>query len=284
MFAKIINLLLYSNLWIALAAGAMIWQTELLLRHSISPNPYFFLIVFSTLFLYALHRLVGIQKVSAFRDKGRYQVIWAYRKHIGLYAILSGLMAAYFFWQIPTRMWLSMVMPGVLALAYVLPFLGKGRRLRDLHYIKIFLIAITWAWLTVILPAIYWGHWPAIPVVLMSLERACFIFAITIPFDIRDLKVDAHTKVRTIPGRLGIKTAKYLAYLALVLMLLFAFFNYALLAYNRTNLTLLSLSALISALCVHFSDKTENDYFFTGLVDGLMTLQFGLIYLGYFFL
>ena len=111
-----------------------------------------------------------------------------------------------------------------------------------------------------------------------------FIFAITIPFDIRDLKVDAHTKVRTLPGRLGIKTAKYLAYLALVLMFLFAYLNYALLAYNSTNLILLSLSILISACCVHFSDKTENDYFFTGLVDGQMTLQFGLICLGHFFL
>ena len=67
----IINLILYSNLWIALAALAMAAQTQLLLSGQVQPTPLLGFILFATLFLYAVHRIVGLEKAQPFLKKGR---------------------------------------------------------------------------------------------------------------------------------------------------------------------------------------------------------------------
>ena len=60
---KFIDLIFYSNLWIALCASAMCWQTQFILTGKTELNWLLGLIFFATLFLYALHRIIGISKV-----------------------------------------------------------------------------------------------------------------------------------------------------------------------------------------------------------------------------
>ena len=54
----------------------------------------------STLFIYAAHRIVGLQKVASFQDRGRFKVIAKYRTHIRVYALAGALGAAWYFWQL----------------------------------------------------------------------------------------------------------------------------------------------------------------------------------------
>jgi len=61
---KFIDLLLFGNFWIALCAVAMTWQTELLLFGAIEWTYLTSFVFFSTLFLYAIHRIVGLVKVK----------------------------------------------------------------------------------------------------------------------------------------------------------------------------------------------------------------------------
>ena len=274
---KLLNLIFYSNLWIALAAAAMVMQTQYLLTLRWEWTTYTSFVFTATLCLYALHRLVAVRKVAPFREQGRFQVIWQYRTHIVWYAAAAGLASLYFFVQLPMRLWVQLWIPCVIALLYVLPAFGKGRRLRDLNYIKIFLVAITWTWLTAILPATLAGRWLSLPALLLALERVFFIFAITVPFDIRDLQIDAHTRVHTLPGRFGTRAAKRMAYVSLALMLLAAFANVYIDAYPLPVFSVLSGVAVLSAFCVAYSDQTDKDYFFTGLIDGTMILQCVLI-------
>ena len=48
----------------------------------------------------------------------------------------------------------------------------------------------------------------------MFVHRLCFVFAITIPFDIRDLKYDS-LQLKTIPTIFGEEKARYIAYATL---------------------------------------------------------------------
>ena len=111
----IINLLLYSNLWIALAALAMSAQTQLLLIGSIQTTPLLGFTFFATLFLYALHRIIGIQKARPFLKKGRFEVISQFRTHIITYAVLAAIIAALFFLQLPLNLQLAAIAPCLIA-------------------------------------------------------------------------------------------------------------------------------------------------------------------------
>ncbi|MCB0612170.1 MAG: UbiA family prenyltransferase [Lewinellaceae bacterium] len=274
----IINLILYSNLWIALAALAMAAQTQLLLSGQVQPTPLLGFILFATLFLYAVHRIVGLEKAQPFLKKGRYYVISRFRSHITFYAIAAGLGAAVFFLQLSFRLQLAAVAPSLIALGYVLPFLSGRRRLRDLSYVKIFLIAIAWSWITVLLPALELGMGWSIPMAILLLERAFFIFAITLPFDIRDLEVDAYNQVKTLPAQLGYRRTKALAMACLMMMAALAGLNHHLDVYSNGAFFALLLSALIAFALIYFADKVKHDYYFSGLIDGLMVLQFLLVW------
>lgn len=276
-----IDLILYGNFWIAFCAVAMTAQTMLLTGQTLTWTPLLGFVGFSTLMLYALHRIVGLQKVQAFTDRGRYFVIQKYRKHILVYALTGAVGALICFFLLHRKTQVLLIIPGVLSLGYVIPFLSGRKRLRDLNHIKIYLVALVWAWITVVLPLLESNldHPDILQNALLFLERACFIFAITLPFDIRDLQIDGHTGVQTIPSRIGVKNSKYLG-----LTLLFCSFTFALLnlnfgLYSHAQFLGLSFSLVFTAVLVFLSDRRKEDYFFTGAIDGSMIFQFLMIYL-----
>jgi len=228
MFKKIIDLILYSNLFIACCAVAMTWQTQLLIGEELAWTPLVGLVFCATLVIYALHRVVGMSKVKEFLDVERFHVIQTYKSHILFYAALAVIGGAVCFFYLNIAVQLALVIPALLSVAYVLPFLGKKRekRLRDVHFIKIFLIAIVWAYVTVLLPAIELNIWQEKRIWLMFAERSFFVFCITLPFDIRDLKVDKHNKVNTLPAKLGLKNTLRLAFLLMTIFIVLCYVNY----------------------------------------------------------
>ena len=274
----LIDFVLYSNLWIAMAAFAMAAQTQFLLSGRVYFTPLLGFILFATLLLYAVHRIVGLEKAQPFLKKGRFFVISRFRTHIMAYAALAAIGAAVFFFRLSFHLQLAAVAPSLIALGYVLPFLSGRKRLRDLSYVKIFLIAIAWSWITVLLPALELGMGWSIPMIVMLLERAFFIFSITLPFDIRDLEVDTYNQVRTLPALLGYQRTKMLALACLLAMAALAGLNYHIDAYNTGAFTGIMLSGLIAFSLIYFADKVKHDYYFSGLIDGLMVLQFGLVW------
>ncbi len=281
---KFINLILFGNFWIAACAVAMTWQTELLLFNQIEINTLTYFVFFATLFLYAIHRIVGLVKVKPFLEKYRYSVIYHFRNHIKVYAFLGGVGALYCFFYLSFANQLLLVIPAILSLGYVLPFVKGDKRLRDFDYIKIFLIAIVWGVITVLMPILERTTELTLAHLLILSERMFFIFAITLPFDIRDLKIDAHIDVKTIPSMIGIDKTKKLSLISLILVVVLAGANLYLGTYQISHLVGIILSCSSTLLFINYSDKTDADYFFTGLMDGTMILQFLMVLLAAYFL
>lgn len=275
-----VDLLLYGNFWIALAALFLTWQTQFLLFGALDPGaPIAWFNFGGTLFLYALHRLIGMEKVKAFADRGRYLVIARFQRHIQIYSVLGAILATYMFLQLqaPTRY--VVVVPALLSLGYVVPFLAGGRRLRDLHYLKIFLVAIVWSWLTIIVPAWEWGLGGSIPVWVLFLERCFFVFAITLPFDIRDLEVDQHTSVQTIPAHMGIPKTRRLSFWLLGLSFLMALLNLYLQLYSIPLLLGVISYLIVTGILILGARPGRHDYYYSGLIDGVMILQGVLLWI-----
>lgn len=276
LLTKAVNWLLYSNVFIALCAWGMTVQTTYLLpRHTITTSPALQgLVFFSTLLVYALHRLVSASKVGDALPIERFDIVRSYQRHIWGYAGL-GLMGSLGCFVLLSRpLQIALLLPGLLSLGYVLPFWGKeGRRLRDVHYLKIFLIAGVWAYVTVGLPALEAGiPWPRI--LAMGVERSLFIFLITLPFDLRDARLDAYHAVKTIPTQVGVRFTRYLA---MAIALLWAL-SVALL-YPAPQWGALWASGVLALGLVLYAPKVQHDYYYTGLLDGTMLVQAGLVVL-----
>ncbi|MDB5263627.1 MAG: hypothetical protein JWQ14_2910 [Adhaeribacter sp.] len=166
----------------------------------------------------------------------------------------------------------------LLSLLYSLPVLpigGTYRPLRHIPLLKIFLIAYVWTCVTVWLPLLAYNQaifseevWP------VFLRRFLFILAITIIFDIRDVERDRATGTVTLPGTVGVKNARYLAWVSLALFaLLIAFIP------QETDRLALWLSAGITGYVVWQTKPAKSEYFFAVVADGMMVLQFLLLWL-----
>lgn len=276
-FKPFTDLVLYGNFWIALCGWSMYASSCLLLGIDYKFDAVAAFCAFGTLFLYGVHRIVGISRLHQFFDVDRYAVIARYKQHIQVYAIIGLLISIYCFFQFE---WLTMgmlILPGLLGLGYVAPVFGEEKRLRDQNDIKIFLVAIVWAWITLLLPAVEYGIDNYLLVGCLFAERCLFIFAITLPFDIRDIKVDTFGSVKTIPARIGINKSIYLSWFSLFFSTLIIsgllYFNLI----SSDQFIALLILYIATAGIVFYSSPKRHDYFYSGLIDGLMILEFVIL-------
>jgi len=276
---QVVDLVLYSNAWIALAALSLVAQTRYLLLGVWVWTDLEGFVFCATLSLYAVHRIIALEKMKGLPPPARFQTIASRRLDIILYALLAGGGSLYFYLQLPALVQVSALAPALFSLLYVLPIFRGRRRLRDFNYLKIFLVGLVWTWVTVVLPAQQADLGGQFPTVLLSLQRFFFIFAITIPFDIRDLAMDARTDVRTLPGSVGLRRAKLLSLALLVLAVVVASLLWRLDTYADPVFCGWSASILLAGALVWGSTPDRHDYYFSGLIDGTMILQAGMVYL-----
>jgi 4-hydroxybenzoate polyprenyltransferase len=275
-FIGLKNALFYSNSYIALCAVASVLQTLLILDLEYKTSAAFAgLVFFATVFIYAAHRLVSLTKLEAPDYIERFKIINANQKRILAFALIAMFSGAICFFQLKLATQIALLLPAVLSLAYVLPFIGQSKkRLRDLNFIKIALIAFVWAYVTVLLPLIEWQVALSFEHLLIYTERCLFIFAITLPFDIRDWAIDKKQGVLTIPAIIGVSNTKILGTATLLGWLILSTQ-----LYSTSILLSFICSAVISAVLLWKSHSERSDFYYTGLVDGTILFQYILVQL-----
>lgn len=136
-------------------------------------------------------------------------------KAIQIFSLFSAIALAIALFKLPLVVLLWGGVFGVLTSLYALPFISRKRNLRSLKGVKILVIAAVWTGVAVVLPVINEGDGFTWDVFAMIVQRFLFVIAITIPFEIRDLKYDA-ISLGTLPQLMGVGPAKYLGVVFLV--------------------------------------------------------------------
>jgi 4-hydroxybenzoate polyprenyltransferase len=198
-------------------------------------------------------------------------VIREYRSHIIIYGVIASAGALYFFLHLPLNIIWWLVLPAVISILYVVP-LGKRKRWRDYSLVKIFLISVVWSALTGLIPFVHTGYAEWTSGVLLFIERALFIFAITIPFDIRDIYVDDTSGLRTLPQVIGVRRSKLLAILILGISAMLTFVLIAMEVYDLRLVIPYLICWCITALLIWKSQIEMDDHYYSGLLDGTMFL------------
>jgi 4-hydroxybenzoate polyprenyltransferase len=268
--------LLYSNTLIAICAIAFLCEGYLLLGDEIHYDPLIFLTGASALFTYMLIRLVAVKRISSYEPDERWDFFLKHLKYFRIITIMALLISSVFYFMIPSNVQIALLVPGLISVLYGLP-LGTKFRLRDIGLIKIFLIAFVWAYISSVLPAINSGNEISnLAVFILFLANYCFTFAITLPFDIKDLKIDKMNNVKTIPVYLGEENTYNLSALLLFISAGLHVYLQREILHGQIDYSIpISISILISLLIVWITrSKKKDNFLYFGILDGMILLQF----------
>ena len=189
-------------------------------------------------------------------------------KPIQIFSFFSFLACSYFFFQLPTRLWVIIGILTLLSAFYAVPLLPRSKNLRSLSGFKIFLVAVVWVGFTVIVPAISNGLGFSIQVLLLGLQNFILVLILILPFEIRDLKYDK-VELKTLPQRWGIPKTKRFGN-----MLVFFFLILGLLLANG-QWSKMAFYGLISILLLTVLRRTkyhQSPYFSSFWVEGIPIL------------
>ncbi|NJW53921.1 hypothetical protein HC175_13445 [Salinimicrobium sp. CDJ15-91] len=163
---------------------------------------------------------------------------------------------------------------GLLTLLYALPVFSNRRNLRSFSGLKIFIIALVWTGVTVILPLL-----PLKNVIFEDLFFECFqrfllVLVLILPFEIRDLKYDLE-QLGTIPQRVGITATKVLGLGLLLVIIGLEFF--------KTTATIesefaIGCMAVITAVFVWRSKENQSQYFAALWVEAIPILWLAMLW------
>ena len=272
---QFIDLLLYSNFFIAVAAFSLVWQSEIIIEstHPNHPSKYAWLVLSASLFVYAMHRIIGFTNIEKVIENRRIQIIRKFDRHIRIYAAISLIGLLYFALHMPFHILLYLIPPTLLVGAYITP-LYRGMRFRDMPFVKVFLVGFVWSWVCVFIPFQLHGFdafsWS---MSIMAFEKFLFITAITIPFDVRDLAVDGLYNIKTIPSSLGVKKSILISNTMLMLAALMVVLAWSMqFLDSQVALGLLAMYAL-TVVCVSLAHEKRHDYYFSIILDGTIIAQ-----------
>jgi hypothetical protein len=154
----------------------------------------------------------------------------------------------------------------LLGLLYCLPLPGFKINFRGFKGLKIHLVALCWVLMTVFLPLTLEGKSLREFSFIYGFQRYFFVISATLPFEIRDLKLD-HPKLSTWTQRWGVKNTKILGFILLIFFLflevLFSFSS----SYEIT-----AIIAIILMVFILMSKKEQSKYFSSFWVEGIPIL------------
>lgn len=280
-FIRVFDFIIYGNFFIALCATAQTLQTVKLRHYSIDGNPHLIFVFAATFFLYNIHKILTFRfrkedfdniTPATQRTETRFLRAKSFETPLSILTFTAGMVSleCYLRFYIDTQ-WL-VVGAGAVCLFYIMPLLN-GKRLRDIPYIKVFMIAGVWTFVTVVFPLkAFAKEWYSCDTFLI-VEKLAFILALTLPFDIRDMSWDAQTKVKTIPLSIGIVNSKWLSLALLILSFIMSILIFMMGVYTIKTLIAIGISVTISAWVVYQAHESKSDYFYYFLLDGMMLLQ-----------
>ena len=266
---RVLNFILSHSIFIAFCAGALVYQSYLLLNLPFRPEV-FGLVFFATLAAYNTYWMLC--KLNNDNKEKRPLTFSAYSGYFILF-VASTIAVLDYLWQMPS-FFPMVTIASILTFLYLLPVISsvKFRLGKNTGFIKTLLLAFTWSFFTVLIPA--YGEIVSHLNQVMSLffMRFFFMLMLCVIFDSRDVSID---KLRNLPS-----IATDFSKKTLTIIMMFVLGGYVLSLFglhqflgNSVYLFLLLIVGSLTFIIYLLALKTRGYYFYYFLVDGLMILS-----------
>ena len=255
-FSNILNWIVFSNFFVAFCVLSLTISSEVLLGTiNLRISQFVF---FATLLTYNFQRVVKLKQ----RQK-QLKTDWQEENKTSTYfiMIISAIIILYYFYYFKPSTQIAIIFSGILSLLY--PF-----RIRNIPFVKIFVIALVWTISTMLLLILENNMLINQNLILHLSVRFLFVFAISIPFDIRDLRFD-DKKMKTIPIVFGERKAKLIGVMALFFCELITIVQMLYFDMEFHNLIALICIFFLSAILIIKSSQAKTAIYFSFWVESL---------------
>lgn len=263
---QVFDFYLDASIHVALSVFSLTYVTSLLLPIPFDKNLAFF-VFFGTMACYNFVKY-GVEA------KKYVLVTNQYYKYIQIASLISLIFAVYFAIKITLNVWIGIAILVILTGLYALPVLPKAKNFRSLGGLKIFIVALVWAGVTVILPVLSVKNTISWDEGVEALQRFFLVLVLMLPFEIRDLKYD-EPELKTLPQRYGVTTSK-----AMGLLWAIAFFICTYLKDDLTIMDILAKAVLLFGfgLMLYITQRDQGKYFSSFWIEGIPVFWLGIVF------
>lgn len=256
-----------SSIHVALGVVSLTAITGLHFGLEVEPELLWF-VFFGTITGYNFVKYAGIAKLH-------HRSLARNLKQLQIFSLLSFIVLCYLLFRISVEVLIVAGFLGLFTALYALPIFGKQRNLRSIGGIKIYVIAVIWAGVSVLFPLVAAEHFIGMGALLELAQRFLFVLILIIPFEIRDLKYDTE-ELRTLPQKYGVRKTKFLGYALIVMWLVLE-----LVKPTSTLASVLAIlfAAIFTSYAIHKANEDQPKYFSSFWVEGIPVLWFLLLFL-----
>ncbi len=255
---QVFNFYINSSIHVALSVYSLTWITLITLGLGYSESILYF-VFYASITGYNFVKYFGVAKF-------RHKQLANWLKLIQIVSFICFVLMGYYAVQLTVKTHVFIACFALLTILYAIPFSTKqNTTLRNVSGLKVFVIALVWAGVTVFIPLINIDYTVNTDVVVLGIQRFLFVLVLMIPFEIRDLKYDNLT-LSTLPQKLGVKKTKWLGVMLLVVFFLLEFLK------DETHINsiiALLIITIITLVFVLFSKIEQNKYYCSFFVEGL---------------
>jgi hypothetical protein len=186
-------------------------------------------------------------------------------KLITLLSFISLVGVGYYFFQLELITQIVSVVVLVLTLLYTLPFFPNRKNARNWAGVKIYIVALCWVGVTLVLPLLN-AHVPlGFDFFLKCIQRFILVFVLILIFEILDLAND-DPHLKTVPQQIGVSRTKIVG-----LLLLLPFYFLELLKNNFIveQLIVNGVLFVVLSLFLAFANENRSRYFTSFWVESI---------------
>ena len=273
MLKRFFDFILFGNIYIAIGAVCQIQSTARQLNFTDNLFSYSILTFFATLFIYNLQRVFYSEVKDVNLNSIRRKWIFSHPASIKILTLIGFIGVSLTFFSNDYRILFYLSPLLILSLAYFIPAI----KLRKSPWFKMFTLVSVWTMTTAVVPLILNSSsnsalhlWQLI---LHTSLRFCFIMAICIPFDIRDIAIDASESVSTLPHLFGENKTRLLALFFLLIYIVLIILEFTTKTISLPSFIALLISMSATLVLIIFSNSKRSEYYFVAGIDGTMILQ-----------
>jgi len=280
MLEKIVGFCVNSSIWVAISVVALVRITYVNIAIPVN-NFLIFYVFFGTIFGYNFIKYFEKEQLSEFTYWvlkadfleliNKFKQLKKRAKRTLIISVISLCCSFFCFLKLEFLTQTLIAIPLLLTIFYAVSFGDKT--LRNIAGVKIYVVGITWAIITVLLPVIEEGLSLSADIWVVFLQRFLFVVALVLPFDIRDIDEDPK-HLNTIPQKIGVKYTKLYGVFLLLGFYFLEFFKDELL---EENLIVMPFVFTTTLLLIVLSTKKQPVFYASFFVEGIPILWLGLL-------
>jgi len=254
---QIFDFYIQSSIHVALSCYALVRMTHHMF-HVPYDEPMAYFAFFGTIVGYNFVKYEGLARAKKMQIRKKIKIIF-------LFSFCSFLAVGFYFFQLQriTQI-ISLAFLGI-TLLYTLPFFPNRKNARNWAGIKIYIVALCWVGVTLVLPLLNAGIPLTSDFYLKCVQRFILIFVLILIFEIIDLKND-DPHLKTVPQQIGVKRTKILG---LLLLLPFYFMEFLKINFDKNQLIVNLILVVVISLLLLFANEKRSKYYTSFWVESV---------------